>query len=125
MMLSDVSNSDQCSHAQINVTLPKSILIFRCIIRGFAVIVLNTASIFLSIFSKIFSLHCFDSYSCYVCVCTISFSQLEFSDDIVRIIQTAMNGDGGHPESRKANSMVKAFFIRVRSSRICGCCLHY
>ncbi|XP_035536543.1 histone-lysine N-methyltransferase 2A isoform X2 [Morone saxatilis] len=39
-------------------------------------------------------------------------SVLEFSDDIVRIIQTAINGDGGQPESRKANSMVKSFFIR-------------
>nr|XP_046244986.1 histone-lysine N-methyltransferase 2A isoform X2 [Scatophagus argus] len=39
-------------------------------------------------------------------------SVLEFSDDIVRIIQTAMNSDGGQPESRKANSMVKSFFIR-------------
>uniref|UniRef100_A0A3Q1G711 Histone-lysine N-methyltransferase n=1 Tax=Acanthochromis polyacanthus TaxID=80966 RepID=A0A3Q1G711_9TELE len=39
-------------------------------------------------------------------------SLLEFSDDIVRIIQTAINSDGGQPESRKANSMVKSFFIR-------------
>ncbi|XP_069546277.1 histone-lysine N-methyltransferase 2A isoform X1 [Brachyistius frenatus] len=39
-------------------------------------------------------------------------SLLEFSDDVVRIIQTAINGDGGQPESRKANSMVKSFFIR-------------
>ncbi|XP_040903293.1 histone-lysine N-methyltransferase 2A isoform X2 [Toxotes jaculatrix] len=39
-------------------------------------------------------------------------SVLEFSDDIVRIIQTAINNDGGQPESRKANSMVKSFFIR-------------
>ncbi|XP_070827228.1 histone-lysine N-methyltransferase 2A isoform X6 [Chaetodon trifascialis] len=39
-------------------------------------------------------------------------SVLEFSDDIVRIIQTAINSDGGQPESRKANSMVKSFFIR-------------
>lgn len=48
-----------------------------------------------------------------MCVCSSYFSQLEFSDDIVRIIQTAINSDGGHPESRKANSMVKSFFIRV------------
>uniref|UniRef100_A0A7N8YHB9 Histone-lysine N-methyltransferase n=1 Tax=Mastacembelus armatus TaxID=205130 RepID=A0A7N8YHB9_9TELE len=39
-------------------------------------------------------------------------SVLEFSDDIVRIIQAAINNDGGHPESRKANSIVKSFFIR-------------
>ncbi|KAL6471058.1 hypothetical protein MHYP_G00197080 [Metynnis hypsauchen] len=39
-------------------------------------------------------------------------SVLEFSDDIVRIIQTAINSEGGQPESRKANSMVKSFFIR-------------
>uniref|UniRef100_A0A3B4YCG1 Histone-lysine N-methyltransferase n=1 Tax=Seriola lalandi dorsalis TaxID=1841481 RepID=A0A3B4YCG1_SERLL len=39
-------------------------------------------------------------------------SVLDFSDDIVRIIQTAINSDGGQPESRKANSMVKSFFIR-------------
>uniref|UniRef100_UPI00398ED88F histone-lysine N-methyltransferase 2A isoform X4 n=1 Tax=Pristiophorus japonicus TaxID=55135 RepID=UPI00398ED88F len=39
-------------------------------------------------------------------------SVLEFSDDIVKIIQTAMNCDGGQPENKKANSMVKAFFIR-------------
>ncbi|KAJ7990457.1 hypothetical protein DPEC_G00300510 [Dallia pectoralis] len=39
-------------------------------------------------------------------------SVLEFSDDMVKIIQTAMNSDGGQPESRKANSMVKTFFIR-------------
>ncbi|XP_064207004.1 histone-lysine N-methyltransferase 2A-like isoform X3 [Anguilla rostrata] len=37
---------------------------------------------------------------------------LEFSDDIVKIIQMAINTDGGQPESRKANSMVKSFFIR-------------
>lgn len=55
-------------------------------------------------------------YSPYVCVCSSYFFQLEFSDDIVRIIQTAINSDGGHPESRKANSMVKSFFIRVRTS---------
>lgn len=42
-------------------------------------------------------------------------SQLEFSDDITRIIQTAISSDGGQPESRKANSMVKSFFIRVRT----------
>lgn len=54
----------------------------------------------------------------YVCVCSSHFFQLEFSDDIVRIIQTAINSDGGHPESRKANSMVKSFFIRVRTSNL-------
>lgn len=54
----------------------------------------------------------------YVCVCSPYFFQLEFSDDIVRIIQTAINSDGGHPESRKANSMVKSFFIRVRTSNL-------
>ncbi|KAJ8388344.1 hypothetical protein AAFF_G00134980 [Aldrovandia affinis] len=37
---------------------------------------------------------------------------LEFSDDIVKIIQTAINSDGGQPENKKANSMVKSFFIR-------------
>ncbi|XP_048838562.1 histone-lysine N-methyltransferase 2A isoform X2 [Brienomyrus brachyistius] len=37
---------------------------------------------------------------------------LEFSDDIVRIIQTAITSDGGHPESKRANSMLKSFFIR-------------
>nr|XP_015192943.1 PREDICTED: histone-lysine N-methyltransferase 2A isoform X3 [Lepisosteus oculatus] len=37
---------------------------------------------------------------------------LEFSDDIVKIIQTAINSDGGQPENKKANSMVKCFFIR-------------
>lgn len=47
---------------------------------------------------------------------TIIFFQRDFSDDIVRIIQTAINSDGGHPENRKANSMVKSFFIRVRIS---------
>lgn len=50
----------------------------------------------------------------------VSFSaplfQLEFSDDIVKIIQTAFNSDGGQLESRKANSMLKSFFIRVRKS---------
>ncbi|MEQ2224420.1 hypothetical protein ILYODFUR_007245 [Ilyodon furcidens] len=39
-------------------------------------------------------------------------SLVEFSDDVVRIIQTAINSDGGQPESRKANSMVKSFFVR-------------
>ncbi|XP_077064612.1 histone-lysine N-methyltransferase 2A isoform X2 [Siphateles boraxobius] len=38
-------------------------------------------------------------------------SVLEFSDDIVKIIQTAFNSDGGQLESRKANSMLKSFFI--------------
>ncbi|KAJ8347766.1 hypothetical protein SKAU_G00263550 [Synaphobranchus kaupii] len=37
---------------------------------------------------------------------------LEFSDDIAKIIQMAINTDGGQPENRKANSMVKSFFIR-------------
>uniref|UniRef100_A0A8D2KWD9 Histone-lysine N-methyltransferase n=1 Tax=Varanus komodoensis TaxID=61221 RepID=A0A8D2KWD9_VARKO len=39
-------------------------------------------------------------------------SVLEFSDDIVKIIQAAINADGGQPELKKANSMVKTFFIR-------------
>ncbi|XP_031440103.1 histone-lysine N-methyltransferase 2A isoform X3 [Clupea harengus] len=39
-------------------------------------------------------------------------SVLEFSDDIVKIIQMAINSDGGQPENKKANSMVKTFFIR-------------
>ncbi|XP_060743641.1 histone-lysine N-methyltransferase 2A isoform X2 [Tachysurus vachellii] len=39
-------------------------------------------------------------------------SVLDFSDDIVRIVQTSINLEGGQPESRKANSMVKSFFIR-------------
>ncbi|XP_045432156.1 histone-lysine N-methyltransferase 2A isoform X5 [Pipistrellus kuhlii] len=39
-------------------------------------------------------------------------SVLEFSDDIVKIIQAAINADGGQPELKKANSMVKSFFIR-------------
>ncbi|KAA0701545.1 Histone-lysine N-methyltransferase 2A [Triplophysa tibetana] len=39
-------------------------------------------------------------------------SLLEFSDDIVKIIQTAFNSDGGQMENRKANSMIKSFFIR-------------
>ncbi|XP_053502373.1 histone-lysine N-methyltransferase 2A isoform X2 [Ictalurus furcatus] len=39
-------------------------------------------------------------------------SVVDFSDDIVRIVQTAINFEGGQPESRKANSMVKSFFIR-------------
>ncbi|XP_072319008.1 histone-lysine N-methyltransferase 2A [Eucyclogobius newberryi] len=39
-------------------------------------------------------------------------SVLEFGDDIAKIIQMAINSDSGLPESRKANSMVKAFFIR-------------
>lgn len=41
------------------------------------------------------------------------FLQLDFSDDIVKIIQAAINSDGGQPEIKKANSMVKSFFIRV------------
>ncbi|KAI5620822.1 histone-lysine N-methyltransferase 2A isoform X1 [Silurus asotus] len=39
-------------------------------------------------------------------------SVLDFSDDIVRIVQTAINLEGGQPESRKNNRMVKSFFIR-------------
>lgn len=39
--------------------------------------------------------------------------QLEFSDDVVKIIQAAINADGGQPENKKANGMVKSFFIRV------------
>uniref|UniRef100_A0A3Q2Y6S9 Histone-lysine N-methyltransferase n=1 Tax=Hippocampus comes TaxID=109280 RepID=A0A3Q2Y6S9_HIPCM len=39
-------------------------------------------------------------------------SVVAFSDDVARIIQTAINSDGGQPESRKANSMVKSYFIR-------------
>ncbi|XP_035240634.1 histone-lysine N-methyltransferase 2A-like isoform X2 [Anguilla anguilla] len=39
-------------------------------------------------------------------------SVLEFSDDVVKIIQTAISSDGGQPENKKANSMVKAFFSR-------------
>lgn len=62
------------------------------------------------------ALCCFNSCSLYL----YYLSQLEFSDDIVRIIQTAINNDGGQPESRKANSMVKSFFIRVRTSNLFG-----
>nr|XP_056716404.1 histone-lysine N-methyltransferase 2A [Euleptes europaea] len=39
-------------------------------------------------------------------------SVLELSDDIVKIIQAAMNADGGQPELKRANSLVKSFFIR-------------
>ncbi|XP_053125298.1 histone-lysine N-methyltransferase 2A isoform X2 [Hemicordylus capensis] len=39
-------------------------------------------------------------------------SVLEFSDDVVKIIQAAINADGGQLELKKANSMVKSFFIR-------------
>ncbi|KAJ1189962.1 hypothetical protein NDU88_006703 [Pleurodeles waltl] len=39
-------------------------------------------------------------------------SVLLFSDDIVKIIQAAINADGGQLEVKKANSMVKSFFIR-------------
>ena len=49
-------------------------------------------------------------------VCLVLPLQLEFSDDIVRVLQAAMNSDGGQPESRKANSMVKSFFIQVGES---------
>lgn len=45
----------------------------------------------------------------------VAFLQLDFSDDIVKIIQAAINSDGGQPEVKKANSMVKSFFIRVSS----------
>lgn len=44
------------------------------------------------------------------------YIQLEFSDDIVKIIQAAINSDGGQPEIKKANSMVKSFFIRVSTA---------
>ncbi|XP_063166925.1 histone-lysine N-methyltransferase 2A isoform X2 [Candoia aspera] len=39
-------------------------------------------------------------------------SVLEFSDDLVKIIQAAINADGGQPELKKANSVVKSCFIR-------------
>ncbi|XP_058050482.1 histone-lysine N-methyltransferase 2A isoform X5 [Ahaetulla prasina] len=39
-------------------------------------------------------------------------SVLEFSDDLVKIIQAAINADGGQPELKKANSVVKSFFMR-------------
>ncbi|XP_073458569.1 histone-lysine N-methyltransferase 2A [Aquarana catesbeiana] len=39
-------------------------------------------------------------------------SVLELSDDIVRIIQAAMNADGGQPELKKANSVVRSFFTK-------------
>ncbi|CAL9683943.1 unnamed protein product [Knipowitschia caucasica] len=39
-------------------------------------------------------------------------SVMEFGDDIARIIQTSIHSSGGQLESRKANGMVKAFFIR-------------
>ncbi|XP_054854433.1 histone-lysine N-methyltransferase 2A isoform X1 [Eublepharis macularius] len=39
-------------------------------------------------------------------------SVLELSDDIVKIIQAAINADGGQPELKKANSVVKSFFVR-------------
>ena len=51
-------------------------------------------------------------------VCLVVPLQLEFSDDIVRVLQAAMNSDGGQPESRKANSMVKSFFIRVGETQL-------
>ncbi len=58
----------------------------------------------------------------HACESQVSFSaslfQLEFSDDIVKIIQTAFNSDGGQLESRKANSMLKSFFIRVRKKLV-------
>jgi hypothetical protein len=50
---------------------------------------------------------CYELLMFYFCI------QLEFSDDIVKIIQAAINSDGGQPEIKKANSMVKSFFIRV------------
>lgn len=46
------------------------------------------------------------------------FLQLDFSDDIVKIIQAAINSDGGQPEIKKANSMVKSFFIRVSETTV-------
>ncbi|XP_018421638.1 PREDICTED: histone-lysine N-methyltransferase 2A [Nanorana parkeri] len=39
-------------------------------------------------------------------------SVLELSDDIVRIIQAAMNTDGGQPELKKANSVARSFFTK-------------
>ncbi|XP_039197696.1 histone-lysine N-methyltransferase 2A isoform X3 [Crotalus tigris] len=39
-------------------------------------------------------------------------SVLEFSDDLVKIIQAAINADGGQPELKKANSVMKSFFMR-------------
>ncbi|KAM9299354.1 histone-lysine N-methyltransferase 2A [Gastrophryne carolinensis] len=39
-------------------------------------------------------------------------SVLDLSDDIVRIIQAAMNADGGQPELKKANGVVKSFFTK-------------
>nr|XP_060643229.1 histone-lysine N-methyltransferase 2A isoform X3 [Anolis sagrei ordinatus] len=39
-------------------------------------------------------------------------SVLDFSDDVVKIVQAAINADGGQPELKKANGMVKSFFIR-------------
>ncbi|XP_013929455.1 PREDICTED: histone-lysine N-methyltransferase 2A-like isoform X2 [Thamnophis sirtalis] len=39
-------------------------------------------------------------------------SVLEFSDDLVKIIQAAINADGGQLELKKANSVVKSFFMR-------------
>ncbi|XP_076832457.1 histone-lysine N-methyltransferase 2A [Brachyhypopomus gauderio] len=39
-------------------------------------------------------------------------SVVEFSDDVVRIIQAAINAEGGQLASRKANRMIKTFFIR-------------
>lgn len=48
----------------------------------------------------------------------VAFFQLDFSDDIVKIIQAAINSDGGQPEVKKANSMVKSFFIRVSCTTV-------
>ncbi|XP_070621810.1 histone-lysine N-methyltransferase 2A isoform X2 [Erythrolamprus reginae] len=39
-------------------------------------------------------------------------SVLDFSDDLVKIIQAAINADGGQPELKKANSVAKSFFVR-------------
>lgn len=50
---------------------------------------------------------------------------MDFSDDVVRIVQTAINLEGGQPESRKANSMVKSFFIRVRPEQELAQCLQW
>lgn len=56
----------------------------------------------------------------------VVFLQLDFSDDIVKIIQAAINSDGGQPEVKKANSMVKSFFIRVsRTTVILKSALYY
>ncbi|KAL4647514.1 histone-lysine N-methyltransferase MLL-like [Arapaima gigas] len=40
-------------------------------------------------------------------------SVMDFSNDIVRIIQAAIRSKGGDPEKMKANCVVKSFFIRL------------